>query len=448
MRIITFSIFWSFVTVSLLTINLHAQTDLDYKRSSLHLILIDQNDFFNRNAVKTAFFKSAFPNQYDKVDLKDSILDIRDYISHMEERQREIERDQKMPGYIKSGFTKEYEIATKVFEEDEKEIKTYIEDYIKKKDLARKIVAQWFERGQDGTFSMGKIQKRGQYDASVFEAQTANSSSLGSALLNDAGENLIGNTFVVFNNLRVVDNEPFVNTLKMRTAKMGGLKRSTKLQSSKLGRGINRARLAAKKKVEKGYNVWTTAYLYKLKWNEEIQSIFFEQLWIGRGESDPERKKRFESTDLFELEFVGYSYSQSIATESLWAKQKPETIVETATLRNIENTYSKLQKENDVFKPITSITSVNPVKAKIGKKEGLEGNEKFEVLEISIDEKTGIQKLNRVDVISVDPKNIWDNRYNAAELIEKGYDTNLSGTHFKHGPKKLYPGLLMRLLKS
>lgn len=75
MRIISFSIFWSFVTVSLLTINLHAQTDLDYKRSSLHLILIDQNDFFNRNAVKTAFFKSAFPNQYDKVDLKDSFVE-------------------------------------------------------------------------------------------------------------------------------------------------------------------------------------------------------------------------------------------------------------------------------------------------------------------------------------------------------------------------------------
>jgi len=425
-----------------------AQKDgpVDYKRSSLHLILIDQNDFFNREAVKSSFFSSAFPDQYDKVNLQDSILNIRDYVSYREEREKNKKRDQKIPSLIKSGFTSELELAKNIFEEDEEEIRSYTEDYIQKKDLARKIVADWFQRDENGTFSMENVQERGLYNADLYDVKAAKESSLGMALIKDAGESLIGNTFIVFNNIRVVDNEPFVSAIKMRSGKLRS--RSRKRSGSKLGRGINQATTKARVKTSKGYNVWTTAYLYKLKWSEEVQAQFFNDLWISRNETDSEKKSAFENTDIFELEFVGYSYSQSVATEGLWKKQSHQKIVEIATLRNIGNTYAKLQKEYDVFKPTSALSSVDPIMAQIGMKEGLEGKEKFEVLEIIEDPETGIQHLQQVDIIKSDPDKIWDNRYNADLLLDEDKGQNsLKGTHFTGGSNKIYPGMFIRQIK-
>ncbi len=426
-----------------------AQTDgpVDYKRSSLHLILIDQNDFFNREAVKSAFFSSAFPDQYDKVNLEDSILNIRDYVSYMEERQRNMQRDQKIPSLIKTGFTNELELAKNIFEEDEEEIRSYTEDYIQKNDLARQIVADWFQRDKNGTFSMENVQERGLYNADLYDVKTAKESTLGKALLKDAGETLIGNTFIIFNNIRVVDNKQFLDAIKMRTA-MLGRRPGNKMRGSKLGRVLNRAKNKVKQKARKGYNVWTTAYLYQLKWTEEVQAHFFNDLWISRNEIDSEKKSAFENTDIFELEFVGYSYSQSVATEGLWKKQSHQKIVEIATLRNIGNTYAELQKEYDVFKPISALSSVDPITAQIGMKEGLEGKEKFEVLEIIEDPETGIQNLDRVDIIKTDPDKIWDNRYNADLLLEEEKRQNsLKGTHFTGGSNKIYPGMFIRQIK-
>jgi len=91
--------------------------------------------------------------------------------------------------------------------------------------------------------------------------------------------------------------------------------------------------------------------------------------------------------------------------------------------------------------------------AKIGLKEGLEPNDKFEVLEQVMDKKTGLTVYKQVGIVKVDKKNIWDNRYNLAELegVDTGKDKEvgnkeLKGTHFK-GPKNVEPGMLLRQVK-
>jgi hypothetical protein len=80
-------------------------------------------------------------------------------------------------------------------------------------------------------------------------------------------------------------------------------------------------------------------------------------------------------------------------------------------------------------------------------KEGLEGGEKFEVLEANMDPKTGIIEYKKKGTIKVDKNLIWDNRYNAGLPItdETGAEIKnpLNGTTFEGG-SKFYPGMLIR----
>ena len=76
-------------------------------------------------------------------------------------------------------------------------------------------------------------------------------------------------------------------------------------------------------------------------------------------------------------------------------------------------------------------------------KEDLEGGEKFEVLEMKMNRKTGLTEYKKVGTATVDKKIIWDNRYNAGEKIDQG---DVTGTLF-HGSKRIQPGMLLKLIK-
>ncbi len=117
-----------------------------------------------------------------------------------------------------------------------------------------------------------------------------------------------------------------------------------------------------------------------------------------------------------------------------------------ATIRNIDNVYSKLQRKYEVFKPKVPLYSGYPITAKIGRKEGLEGGERFEVLEQTVNQKTGRTEYVRKGVITVDKKSIWDNRYNAADSPDSASDDKnppVDRTTFKGG-KDYYSGMLIR----
>jgi hypothetical protein len=141
---------------------------------------------------------------------------------------------------------------------------------------------------------------------------------------------------------------------------------------------------------------------------------------------------------------------------SLKEKRTEQEVIDLATIRNVNNVFTSLQKKYDVFKTKTPLFTGNPITAKIGKKEGLVGGEKFEVLEQSIDAKTGLTVYKKKGVITVDKEMIFDNRFNAGEgditaeptETEEGAEEKkvYTATTFK-GPKKFYPGMLIRQIK-
>ena len=154
----------------------------------------------------------------------------------------------------------------------------------------------------------------------------------------------------------------------------------------------------------------------------------------------------FENTDLFKLELVGFDKAWADLQSTIFTQKSEDELIRIATVKAIDAVIAKLQKQHDVFKTKTPLYSVDPLSAKIGLKEGLEKGDKYEVLEQYIDEE-GRTRYDIKGVIRVD-KEIWDNRYMAAEEreAEGKTDEGIDATLFKGGGK-FYPGLLIRQIK-
>ena len=171
------------------------------------------------------------------------------------------------------------------------------------------------------------------------------------------------------------------------------------------------------KKTSEGFSVWTTAWLYKLTWNQEKFDLFVNTL-------NPETQKinfeKFYATD-FQLEFLSQEKATSLVTFSLKKEDKgrsEQDVFDLSTVRNMDKVLVKLQKKNDVFKPIFPLRDDFSLAA--GTKEGIDGSQTFEVLET----KNG--KYNRIGTMKIDGKRVWDNSW-TKEDIEPGL------TYFKKG---------------
>ncbi|PKP36528.1 MAG: hypothetical protein CVT98_07645, partial [Bacteroidetes bacterium HGW-Bacteroidetes-15] len=260
----------------------------------------------------------------------------------------------------------------------------------------------------------------------------------GKTLLADAGEELIGNTFVVVSRFNYVSKEEI----------MGAAKRGLSLLQEY---GGQYAQIAAKvgslaaDVASKGYVIQASSYLYKLSWNDSIASVFYENYWIDSTYNSPEKKLAFENTDLFKLELVGFDKAWADLQSTIFTQKSEDELIRIATVKAIDAVIAKLQKQHDVFKTKTPLYSVDPLAAKIGLKEGLEKGDKYEVLEQYIDEE-GRTRYDRKGIVRVD-KQIWDNRYMAAEeMALEGKSDDVNVTILK-GAGKFYPGLLIRQIK-
>lgn len=385
--------------------------DIKYRRSSLHTILIESENFPKKEAVIKAYYSAPFPDKYDNHNIGEKSFDPK-----------------------KFGAAKD--------DASEKEMMDVVANYLKTNKIANKMVAKWFNRKANGTFDIDLISERGLLSASFTDVKTAAASAEGKALLQTAGLELLNNTFVVVSKMKFYENEPVA-----RAAKVAAYAAADKISVAMLR---NKAVAVADKAYDvakEGYSVWTTSFLYKLKWDDVTSNTFYQDYWLSDAKEPNAgaKKKNFDTTDLFQLEFIGSESATSLVTFSLSEKRTENQIIDLAVTRNVDNVYAKLQKKYDVFKTKVPLYAASPLSAKIGMKEGLEGGEKFEVLEANMDPKTGIIEYKKKGTIKVDKNNIWDNRYNAGLLDEdnKGAKKELEATLFEGGGK-FYSGMLIR----
>ena len=222
-----------------------------YRRSSLYTMMIDGPAMPYSDSIKKYFVTSKIPDKFNNHNLETRIISKlpsagiegpnAETLKAMVINQTDDDNIIPTPtnqllallAASKTNYSKEYLAERKRLENEAKEIgvtkNKKIIDYINKRvtfdadkqqkeeydllpqevkdqiknaqketnDIAKELVAKWFDRSPKGGFNMSLIKARGNYDASVLDIAKARASKRGLSMLGDAGEELIKNTFVL-----------------------------------------------------------------------------------------------------------------------------------------------------------------------------------------------------------------------------------------------------------
>ena len=334
--------------------------------------------------------------------------------------------------------------AMKDQKKDIKIIQPKVENQLNQQQVAPQLVRQWFSSKDGKMFDMSTIQQRGLYDASMLDVNLAKSTVRGMSMLEDAGEELLNNTFVTITNLNFFSNKPIADMLRSIGKTVDNVASADPTGiAAIIGSIVKLSMDLAAAGIEDGYTVFSKTFLYKLKWNDEVSAEFYN-IWGDEA--------AFEKMN-FQLEYVGVQYEKSVVNAGVFSKKEDrqiDNVIQKLVIRNLDENFANLQKNYDVFKPKVPVKSVNPLTAEIGMKEGLKGGEKFEILEITQDPKTGRTKWVRIGTTTVDKKFVWDNRYNAGDQPDNvviGKDGQpISVTTFSNNAKA-QPGMFLRQIK-
>ncbi len=420
----------------------------DYMRSSLSMILIESDDFPNKNAVLSSWNNYPFPDKYNDFTLDLKKINLNNINLSDEDLKNEgLLQDTLTAFALIKAAAKGSEIRYLNNEKtigfalptEKQKIQFKINKTLREKKVAHQIVSKWYGL-KNGKFDNKNkmLDSLGSYDISLFKIEESGGQALGSEALLAAGEQLVSNSFVTFTSLEFMSNEPVARAIKDEADK--SIREEMADKPPILLQKALEANQKVYEKTKEGYSLWSKTWLYQLDWNVETQQIFYNEYW-----NDIEA---YNNSDLIKLKFVGNQYNQSLVTFKIGEKRTQEQIIDLALVRNVNNAFAKLQKKNDVFKPLVPITGVNPLRAEIGLKDGIVKGDKFDVL--SNVGKPGFPVYEVSGSISVDKKTpVWDNRYNAGEEAEPQLDKDgnvINATGFK-GSKKIMVGTMIKLAK-
>nr|WP_297938341.1 hypothetical protein [uncultured Lachnoclostridium sp.] len=388
----------------------YAQTDdndiMNYRRSSLYSLMINHTDQQFAGEIKEAFLQIPVPDKFNNHDLSVKVLNL----------------DKKLEG---AKSDKENPV---------------ISEFLKNNNVASRLVARWFNRDMyTGNCNMDLVKERGLYNATEFDLQLAKHSARGMAMLQDAGEELIGNTFVVVNDIRYID--------KNKGAKTAGLFLRALGQVAAAATGNNNFgdlgnSLGDITETLKGFTVKINTFLYRLEWDKDKADNFYRNQYGV--DNDEEKKENFDKNrGCYSLKYVGKVESKGGTTSFLGIKEdEPVMMVRKACQRAIDENVADLQRSYEEFRAKTPLVTVDPLTAYIGKKEGITSESRFEVLEV-VEMEDGTHKYNKVGEIQPVEGQIWDNRFMAEE--EGAAGSNLKYTTFRTvSGKDFAKGMLIR----
>ena len=388
----------------------YAQTDdndiMNYRRSSLYSLMINHTDQQFAGEIKEAFLQIPVPDKFNNHDLSVKVLNL----------------DKKLEG---AKSDKENPV---------------ISEFLKNNNVASRLVARWFNRDMyTGNCNMDLVKERGLYNATEFDLQLAKHSARGMAMLQDAGEELIGNTFVVVNDIRYID--------KNKGAKTAGLFLRALGQVAAAATGNNNFgdlgnSLGDITETLKGFTVKINTFLYRLEWDKDKADNFYRNQYGV--DNDEEKKENFDKNrGCYSLKYVGKVESKGGTSSFLGIKEdEPVMMVRKACQRAIDENVADLQRSYEEFRAKTPLVTVDPLTAYIGKKEGITSESRFEVLEV-VEMEDGTHKYNKVGEIQPVEGQIWDNRFMAEE--EGAAGSNLKYTTFRTvSGKDFAKGMLIR----
>ena len=379
----------------------------DYRRNSMYSILVLHEEQEHADKIADEFLNIPIQDKYNDSDLSIKIVRV----------------------------------------DKKKDYSQQIEDFINDNYIGSRLVAHWFNRDiLTGQCDMELIKARGLYDASAFDYELASNTIRGNAMLQDAGEDLIGNTYLLVNEVYYIDQHKRAQNVAagvgIGLSILGGiLEAATGVDGlTEIGTAVGTLAALTISSLE-GFRVKIHTRLYQLDWNDEIANEFYALYYSSI--PDEEKRIAFENNrHKFKMKYVGEVKSKGGSGLKFIGVKTPEELIRKACQRAIDDNIVDLQKKFEQFRVKTPITSISPtITAQIGMKEGVSSESRYEVLEVI--DNNGSMEYKRVGVIKPVPTMIWDNRFMAME--EGAYGADFGATTFVvESGKNFYPGMLIR----
>ena len=420
--------------VACIVLSVQAQEQLSYRRNSLAMVLVyHPEDEFGPEIYK-AFDSLPIPDKYDDHTIDGARVIDNSTIWGVQRRDS---------GYYKATYG--HALSSSELQKNAK----FTEDLLNENGIAKKMVAKWFGFNgtsvEDATFNTELLQTRGQYNATDVDVALALQTTRGLASLSDAGEELLGQTFVLVNDITYVTAEQEAEAAKVALGVIGGI--FDAFAGGNSGRQMANAAGAIADSFT-GFKVKTHSYLYQLEWNDSVAAIFYQFHYTGT--PNPEKVQAFlDDNTTYRLKYVAHEYEFD-KKSVLKGKYSRTELVRTICARSMDKNIVALAKQYEDFKvktPVYSILTnqkgkIEGYAAKIGMKEGIKDGSKFQVVQRIQDPETGKTKYKYVATVKAKKGKVWDNRYNA--VLEQADGATLPYTTFtKTSGGEILPGMLL-----
>ena len=296
--------------------------------------------------------------------------------------------------------------------------KPHIDMLLRDNAIGRRLVAKWFNQDKAGTFNPNQILEKGYYNVNASDIQTAiYPHKTQEGVIYNAGEDLIGNTYVLVNDIQYGDKR------RNKEKRMSG---AIALSAIPFVGMVAMPVAGILTNDYSGFNVTVTSYLYRLNWTKEISDGFYNAYYTAT--PDANKKEAFKNQkSLFTVSYIG---SQTVHSQNSNFKgvNDRESQIRLVCTRAIDKAIAQLQKKHPEFRVRTPLLSTSPITAHIGIREDVTDDSRFEVLEVG-ETSDGRTTYKRVAVIKPKKGKIWDNRYMAE--FEEQKNGILKSTEFE-----------------
>lgn len=445
------------------------QTD-KYMRNSVCLMMLEDASVPQKEILEDAFLNAAWNEKYNNHNISERIIDPAQLTITAQdeadfnmactpiEQYLELKRNggaaPKQPYYnemmtqiIRSLVSSMSETVDTVIQLN---VARTANKYLLENRVAKQLADMWL-MDASGNYTDSVLVERGMLNVSADERDVASASAAAQQKLLreiDMAE-LLGNTFVVATRFSYKPKEGVV------ADRMMPLYAAAELDPSGYGKmGLKIAQMGVNASLGKGYYVTVDSYLFRLRWNEEIEGEFYN-LWDNTtGEFN---REVYDKGDLFSLQFIGNERAWAKTKAGIFADKSEEELIRLAAVDAVDAVLAKFEKKYDQFKTKTPLIvregidkkgkPVRTYAVRLGTRDGLEGGEVFEVLEKQTKQtKFGDRTVyDKKGELIVDKKNVWNNSYSdlaGADETESAEEMTLLTGKDKG---VYYEGMLLRM---
>ncbi|WP_143260802.1 hypothetical protein [Alistipes sp. An66] len=201
-------------------------------------------------------------------------------------------------------------------------------------DLGKEILSYWFDRQADGTMNAKRLEQRGNYNADDQDVLNARAAKVGPESLGDTGYALVSGSYVM-----ILDYS-----------------------------GITSSK---NDKQEVSWSVTTNAYVYQIDYSQDIEAQVIEA-WVYEDDTPEAIAQKNEAYDKI---LVGMSPKATVSYTT--SAKEADGGVRAAIVEGYGETLLRLENQIPAWNVTTAIAKRNPLRAKIGTKEGVKNRMRF-----------------------------------------------------------------------